>query len=777
MTIGLGLSASAQDGMDHNLPAPSSGFAGLRFDGFSIINTLFNNEKALGVYQTKTIAPVSFLEVNSNPGMMPQPLPSLAGNLGEVFSTNSGTPLNSFWRMRKQNLEYGVIFNNLSNNNFNMQATRAKLWFLTNSVILPTTTPVNRVLIDDVTTDGSIGMGNNLPLTFVPQSRLHLDITTVTDVDMRFTNASSGNLFTDGFRIGMNPLATIARLAMLEPTGSMNFATGSPIADRMKIIPNGRVLINPNSLVPIPNNRLEITSDVTDPKPAGLRFTNLTCAGPLDVQCNPLAPVFLSVDANGDVILVGGGTGMILGNSCTAPGSNPLTTDWEIPLNNNDFFFSDPSGNTGSVSIGTNNCASTITTRLDVINDSKNGAGLFVTRIISTLGAVGLRGECTNNGTGGSLGLSGVSFLSGGNSIGVAGASQGTTSPTAFAIGVNARSGSTSAQNIGVNSIALNGTTYSIAGNFDVIGSTSPANYGLQVEVMSNTGSVNNYGGQFIVNGNNAGSNNYGVYSDCGPSSGNTPPTGPNYAGYFNGDVLVTGTFGVTSDASIKKDVKNIDKALDILGQLQPKTYSFDQTVHPQIHLPGQKQYGVIAQEVEKVLPELIVPIHHPALYDSLGKEISPAVDLKGVNYQGFIALLMQGMKEQQDMIEDQQKQINELKSLVGGSQLPGNNGAGNNSTSQNIELSDKNVVVLNQNVPNPFAEQTVISYNIPGNTGFAQIIFYNSMGQLIKAIDIREKGKGQLNVFANDLSSGTYTYSLVVDGKVIDSKKMTKTE
>jgi hypothetical protein len=31
-----------------------------------------------------------------------------------------------------------------------------------------------------------------------------------------------------------------------------------------------------------------------------------------------------------------------------------------------------------------------------------------------------------------------------------------------------------------------------------------------------------------------------------------------------------------------------------------------------------------------------------------------------------------------------------------------------------NIELSDKNIVVLNQNVPNPFAENTTITYNIP---------------------------------------------------------------
>ncbi len=37
------------------------------------------------------------------------------------------------------------------------------------------------------------------------------------------------------------------------------------------------------------------------------------------------------------------------------------------------------------------------------------------------------------------------------------------------------------------------------------------------------------------------------------------------------------------------------------------------------------------------------------------------------------------------------------------------------------------------------------------------------------------QKGKGSLNVFANDLTNGVYTYTLVVDGKVIDTKKMIK--
>ncbi len=82
---------------------------------------------------------------------------------------------------------------------------------------------------------------------------------------------------------------------------------------------------------------------------------------------------------------------------------------------------------------------------------------------------------------------------------------------------------------------------------------------------------------------------------------------------------------------------------------------------------------------------------------------------------------------------------------------------------------------MLNQNVPNPFAEQTTITYNVPAKYGFAQMVFKTLDGKIIRTVDITAKGKGQLNVFANDLSNGLYVYSLIVDGKIIDTKKMVK--
>ena len=45
------------------------------------------------------------------------------------------------------------------------------------------------------------------------------------------------------------------------------------------------------------------------------------------------------------------------------------------------------------------------------------------------------------------------------------------------------------------------------------------------------------------------------------------------------------------------------------------------------------------------------------------------------------------------------------------------------------------------------------------------KIIFTDSKGNTMKEVDVKEKGQGQMNVYAQDLSSGIYTYTLIADG------------
>jgi len=99
------------------------------------------------------------------------------------------------------------------------------------------------------------------------------------------------------------------------------------------------------------------------------------------------------------------------------------------------------------------------------------------------------------------------------------------------------------------------------------------------------------------------------------------------------------------------------------------------------------------------------------------------------------------------------------------------------------VTLSDRPNIVLNQNSPNPFAEQTTITYKIPNTAKTAKIIFHDAHGALMKVVDITSSrsrsdnenegipqcsGEGQMFVFGDDLSDGLYTYALVIDEKTV---------
>ena len=91
------------------------------------------------------------------------------------------------------------------------------------------------------------------------------------------------------------------------------------------------------------------------------------------------------------------------------------------------------------------------------------------------------------------------------------------------------------------------------------------------------------------------------------------------------------------------------------------------------------------------------------------------------------------------------------------------------------ITLSDGKFVVLEQNVPNPFAERTTIRFTVPNDATNAKIVFHDGLGKQVQSVQVKI-GSGTLDVFASDLSTGTYSYTLIVDGKVVGSKKMAKT-
>lgn len=110
-------------------------------------------------------------------------------------------------------------------------------------------------------------------------------------------------------------------------------------------------------------------------------------------------------------------------------------------------------------------------------------------------------------------------------------------------------------------------------------------------------------------------------------------------SGSLNGNLIVTGDItsnGSASDISLKENIKLIQNAGCKLSQLNGYTFNY-------IDNPDQRMTGVIAQEIEAVLPEAV----YVSEIDSHGNEI------KAVRYGNIIGLLIESIKELQEQIAE----------------------------------------------------------------------------------------------------------------------------
>lgn len=80
---------------------------------------------------------------------------------------------------------------------------------------------------------------------------------------------------------------------------------------------------------------------------------------------------------------------------------------------------------------------------------------------------------------------------------------------------------------------------------------------------------------------------------------------------------------------------------------------------------------------------------------------------------------------------------------------------------------------VLYQNMPNPFNNSTEITYSTDSNSVSSFINVYNLFNMQVKSIHLTEKGKSKITLSSIGFIPGIYFYQLVVDNKVIDTKKM----
>ena len=94
--------------------------------------------------------------------------------------------------------------------------------------------------------------------------------------------------------------------------------------------------------------------------------------------------------------------------------------------------------------------------------------------------------------------------------------------------------------------------------------------------------------------------------------------------------------------------------------KLKPKKFRFRQDIEG-FNLARGPQFGFVAQDVEGVINDLVETSMHDKILDS-GEVSGQTVEIKSINYLGFIPILTRAIQEQQEEIQELKRQINLLK-------------------------------------------------------------------------------------------------------------------
>lgn len=176
----------------------------------------------------------------------------------------------------------------------------------------------------------------------------------------------------------------------------------------------------------------------------------------------------------------------------------------------------------------------------------------------------------------------------------------------------------------------------------------------------------------------------------------------------------------------------------------------------------SRKRIGLLAQDLQKVFPELVTTDENGML---------------SIDYIGLIPVIIEGMKEQNAIIAAQSEKIKELEHSNNNNLTNELVPASRKATTEieNISANQNANAFLYQNTPNPFQDQTEIRYFVPEGMQEAYICIFNMQGTLLKKSPT--DSSGSLIIRSAELSSGMYIYTLIADGKEIDTKRMILTD
>lgn len=250
------------------------------------------------------------------------------------------------------------------------------------------------------------------------------------------------------------------------------------------------------------------------------------------------------------------------------------------------------------------------------------------------------------------------------------------------------------------------------------------------------------------------------------------------YAGYFYGPVYMTESLTVpsvntTSDRRLKENVVSLEEKDDNGKQTLQNVLSMNvveynlkerqqmRVEEADVELPEEMATMVEADKKEK---EALAAQRHFGLIAQELQDIYPTLVQEGqdgylsINYIELVPILIRS-------IQTLKLELDEVK------------GVSAESFSMSRSITPVNTAaatgnILYQNTPNPFKEQTVIRFSLAENAQNAAICIFDMTGKMLKKLPV-SSGDTSVSINGWELGEGMFLYTLIVNGREIDTKRM----
>ena len=244
------------------------------------------------------------------------------------------------------------------------------------------------------------------------------------------------------------------------------------------------------------------------------------------------------------------------------------------------------------------------------------------------------------------------------------------------------------------------------------------------------------------------------------------------YAGYFDGPLYCTATATIPqvitpSDMRLHENIVSLSESKEsvltnVLDMNVIKYNYIDQykksiisdttkiaDTEEKSHMQIEKHYGLSAQELQKIYPDLVIEGQDGYL---------------GVNYLELVPILIRS-------IQELKQELDEIKGEGKASKT-----RSESRYEHEIAIASTSSNILYQNSPNPFKEQTTIRFKLANDVQDASICFFDMNGRLLKKMPV-SSGMESISIGGYELGEGMFLYSLIVNGQEIDTKKMVITK